>query len=66
MSLEYAQIFLNLSILSTILDEIKLKIFFGMFVGYTVRKAKLLTIRFYLLDLNLTPILIYFRDMIVI
>src|SRR5213596_1336959 len=56
----------NVSRLSLILDEIKLKIFFDVCVGGIVGKVKLLLERFYRLDLNFSSILIYFRDMIVI
>ena len=65
-SLDYAWLCFNVSKLSLTLDEIELKIFFGVYVGCMVRKGIVLSERFYRLDLKFTSILIYFRGMIVI
>jgi hypothetical protein len=62
----YAWVCFNVSKHSLTLDELELKIFFGMYVGCMVRKVGVLSERFYRLDLKFTSILIYFRGMIVI
>ena len=65
-SLDYAWVCFNVTKLSLTLDEIELKIFFGVYGGCMVRKGIVLSERFHGLDLKFISILIYFRSMIVI